>query len=86
METLTYRIGAHTTADDPTRYRDPAEVESWRARDPIVRFQSFLIKRDLLTADNLVDFGTLTQQIAEFLDTCVKVRRNIVISGGTGSG
>ncbi len=49
VETLTYRIGAHTTADDPTRYRDSAEVESWRAKDPITRFQRFLIRRNLLT-------------------------------------
>ncbi|HEX4206802.1 MAG TPA: pyruvate dehydrogenase (acetyl-transferring) E1 component subunit alpha [Ktedonobacteraceae bacterium] len=49
IETLTYRMGAHTTADDPTRYRDAAEVESWRAKDPLVRFQRFLMKQDLLT-------------------------------------
>ena len=49
VETLTYRIGAHTTADDPTRYRDPDEVASWRSKDPITRFQRFLISRDLLT-------------------------------------
>jgi pyruvate dehydrogenase E1 component alpha subunit len=48
IETLTYRIGAHTTADDPTRYRDPAEVEAWRARDPIARFEKFLTARGLL--------------------------------------
>jgi len=48
VETLTYRIGAHTTADDPTRYRDPAEIEAWRAKDPILRFKRFLMKRDLL--------------------------------------
>ncbi len=48
VETLTYRIGAHTTADDPTRYRDPAEIEVWRAKDPILRFKRFLMKRDLL--------------------------------------
>ena len=53
VETLTYRIGAHTTADDPTRYRDPAEVESWRAKDPITRFQRFLIKRGLLTEEQV---------------------------------
>ena len=53
VETLTYRIGAHTTADDPTRYRDSSEVEAWRARDPITRFQRFLIKRDLLTEDQV---------------------------------
>jgi pyruvate dehydrogenase E1 component alpha subunit len=53
VETLTYRIGAHTTADDPTRYRDSSEVEAWRARDPITRYQRFLIKRDLLTEDQI---------------------------------
>lgn len=53
VETLTYRIGAHTTADDPTRYRDPAEVDAWRAKDPITRFQRFLIKRDLLTEEQV---------------------------------
>jgi pyruvate dehydrogenase E1 component alpha subunit len=51
VETLTYRIGAHTTADDPTRYRDQLEVEAWQAKDPITRFQKFLIGRDLLTQD-----------------------------------
>jgi pyruvate dehydrogenase E1 component alpha subunit len=50
IETLTYRIGAHTTADDPTRYRDAAEVEFWKTKDPIVRFRTFLMKRDLLNA------------------------------------
>jgi len=35
IEALTYRYGAHTTSDDPTKYRDPEEAESWRQRDPI---------------------------------------------------
>ncbi|GAC1344706.1 MAG: pyruvate dehydrogenase (acetyl-transferring) E1 component subunit alpha [Ktedonobacteraceae bacterium] len=48
VETLTYRIGAHTTSDDPTRYRSTDEVEAWRAKDPIARFQRFLIDRGLL--------------------------------------
>jgi pyruvate dehydrogenase E1 component alpha subunit len=51
VEMLTYRIGPHTTADDATRYREEAEVEAWRAKDPIVRFQRFLMRRDLLTAE-----------------------------------
>lgn len=42
IEALTYRVGAHTTADDPTKYRDPAELAYWVARDPIVRFRSYL--------------------------------------------
>src|ERR1700694_2429625 len=44
VETLTYRIGAHTTADDPTRYRRADEVELWRTKDTIMRFQRFLMK------------------------------------------
>jgi pyruvate dehydrogenase E1 component alpha subunit len=48
VEALTYRIGAHTTADDPTRYRSPEEVESWRIKDPLVRFKRFLMSRDML--------------------------------------
>jgi len=42
IEALTYRIGAHTTSDDPSKYRDPAEVEYWKARDPLIRFEKFL--------------------------------------------
>lgn len=49
IETLTYRIGAHTTADDPTRYRDAAEIEAWQRKDPLARFQKFLLERDLLS-------------------------------------
>ncbi|MCU1560711.1 thiamine pyrophosphate-dependent dehydrogenase E1 component subunit alpha [Mycetocola sp.] len=42
IEALTYRIGAHTTSDDPTKYRTQELTDSWIARDPIVRFQAFL--------------------------------------------
>lgn len=42
LEALTYRIGAHTTSDDPSKYREDAEVEKWKAKDPIVRFETFL--------------------------------------------
>jgi pyruvate dehydrogenase E1 component alpha subunit len=37
IECETYRMGAHSTSDDPTRYRDPREVDEWKKRDPIVR-------------------------------------------------
>ncbi|MFD5598639.1 thiamine pyrophosphate-dependent enzyme [Leucobacter sp. NPDC058333] len=42
IEALTYRIGAHTTADDPTRYRPEGELETWQLRDPIVRLEAYL--------------------------------------------
>ncbi|MFE0775014.1 pyruvate dehydrogenase (acetyl-transferring) E1 component subunit alpha [Streptomyces sp. NPDC058861] len=42
VEAFTYRMGAHTTSDDPTRYRRREEVERWRARDPIARLRVHL--------------------------------------------
>lgn len=45
IEALTYRIGAHTSSDDPTRYREDAELQGWIARDPITRFEAFLRAR-----------------------------------------
>jgi pyruvate dehydrogenase E1 component alpha subunit len=43
IEAFTYRMGAHTTSDDPTRYRIDAEVEIWKHRDPIERVKSLLV-------------------------------------------
>ncbi|HET9631492.1 MAG TPA: thiamine pyrophosphate-dependent dehydrogenase E1 component subunit alpha, partial [Terrabacter sp.] len=42
VEAYTYRMGAHTTADDPTKYRVSAEVEEWKFRDPILRLKTYL--------------------------------------------
>ncbi|MFC5432413.1 pyruvate dehydrogenase (acetyl-transferring) E1 component subunit alpha [Microbacterium suwonense] len=42
LEAVTYRMGPHTTADDPKRYRDDAELEQWRRRDPITRLEAHL--------------------------------------------
>jgi 2-oxoisovalerate dehydrogenase E1 component alpha subunit len=47
IEALTYRIGAHSTADDPGRYRGEAEVEAARAFDPIPRFETWLRSQGL---------------------------------------
>ncbi len=42
IEAVTYRMGPHTTSDDPTRYRSRTEEEEWRAKDPIVRLRALL--------------------------------------------
>ncbi|GAA0554258.1 thiamine pyrophosphate-dependent enzyme [Halorubrum ejinorense] len=42
IEFLEYRFGAHTTADDPSAYRDPDDVDPWRALDPVDRMEGFL--------------------------------------------
>ena len=44
IEGVTYRMGAHTTADDPTRYRSDQEVEAWKQRDPLLRVETYLKK------------------------------------------
>mgnify|MGYP006147066603 CR=1 FL=1 len=47
IEALTYRVGAHTTSDDPTKYRPAEELEYWKARDPIIRFEKFLRRQGI---------------------------------------
>jgi pyruvate dehydrogenase E1 component alpha subunit len=48
IECVTYRMAVHTTADDPKRYRSDEEVETWRAKDPLDRFQVYLKSKGLL--------------------------------------
>jgi pyruvate dehydrogenase E1 component alpha subunit len=51
IEAVTYRMGPHTTADDPGKYRDPEEVKLFEKLDPIARFRKFLYKKGLLSED-----------------------------------
>jgi pyruvate dehydrogenase E1 component alpha subunit len=47
VEAFTYRMGAHTTTDDPTRYRDDEEYREWESKDPIARLKTYLEKQGL---------------------------------------
>jgi 2-oxoisovalerate dehydrogenase E1 component alpha subunit len=47
IEAFTYRMGAHTTTDDPTRYRLAAELETWKLKDPIERVKAYLARNEL---------------------------------------
>ncbi|MEX2619850.1 MAG: pyruvate dehydrogenase (acetyl-transferring) E1 component subunit alpha [Egibacteraceae bacterium] len=51
VEAVTYRTEAHTTSDDPRRYRPPGELETWQGRDPITRFSAYLEREGLLGED-----------------------------------
>ncbi|HVN10520.1 MAG TPA: pyruvate dehydrogenase (acetyl-transferring) E1 component subunit alpha [Kineosporiaceae bacterium] len=51
IEAFTYRMGAHTTSDDPTRYRISAEVEEWKHKDPIARLKALLSRGGMAGAD-----------------------------------
>ncbi|TSB38295.1 pyruvate dehydrogenase (acetyl-transferring) E1 component subunit alpha [Streptomyces benahoarensis] len=61
VEAVTYRVDAHTNADDATRYRTADEVEAWRAHDPIALMERELTARGLLTDD----FAAATRDGAE---------------------
>ena len=47
IECITYRMGMHTTSDDPTKYRSDSELEVWKARDPILRIKTYLTGKKL---------------------------------------
>jgi len=51
IEAFTYRMGAHTTSDDPTRYRIADELEAWKLKDPIERVKAYLVKNRLADRD-----------------------------------
>jgi pyruvate dehydrogenase E1 component alpha subunit/2-oxoisovalerate dehydrogenase E1 component alpha subunit len=53
LECVTYRVGPHSTSDDPSLYRSEAEVLEWRLRDPIVRLQQQLEAQDLLEPERV---------------------------------
>jgi 2-oxoisovalerate dehydrogenase E1 component alpha subunit len=67
IEALTYRIEAHTNADDAGRYREDAEVEAWLARDPLARLETFLRGRGLLDDAGVARFGAEAEQRAAAL-------------------
>ncbi|CAN5288043.1 pyruvate dehydrogenase (acetyl-transferring) E1 component subunit alpha [soil metagenome] len=50
VEAFTYRMGAHTTSDDPTRYRLAGDLEAWKLKDPLERMKSFLYKQQIVDA------------------------------------
>ncbi|WP_295127202.1 pyruvate dehydrogenase (acetyl-transferring) E1 component subunit alpha [uncultured Leifsonia sp.] len=73
IEAVTYRMGPHTTADDPSRYRDPAELDEWRAKDPVARVEAHLAAAGLLTPETLA-------AIQEHADAVASEMRQGVVS------
>ena len=69
MEALTYRLGAHSTSDDPKAYRDEAEVEPWRERDPLDRLRKHLASKGLFDAK---EDAELERSIEEDLKALIK--------------
>jgi pyruvate dehydrogenase E1 component alpha subunit len=69
IEALTYRLAQHTSADDPRRYRDEAEVNKWESRDPLPRFANYL--RDAGILDDRLE-KLFDEEIERELDQAAK--------------
>ena len=69
IEALTYRMGPHSSSDDPTRYRSKDEVEQWAQRDPIERMRKYLELKGLWSKD---DDERLRAEIEEHIQSVIK--------------
>ncbi len=68
IECVTYRIMMHTTADDPKKYRSEEEVELWKQKDPLVRYERYLLKKNILTES---DRAALEKEIQEDIQSAI---------------
>jgi 2-oxoisovalerate dehydrogenase E1 component alpha subunit len=64
VEAYTYRMGAHTTSDDPTRYRVTEELEHWKLKDPIARVKAYLVRNGVTPDDFFDSVNAEADQIA----------------------
>ena len=64
IEAYTYRMGAHTTSDDPSRYRVSDELEKWRLRDPIERVRAYLVREAGVAPDLFADIDAEADRLA----------------------
>ena len=63
IEAFTYRMGAHTTTDDPTRYRLASELEMWKLKDPIERVRAYLARTGLAEPEFFADVDAEAKQV-----------------------
>jgi pyruvate dehydrogenase E1 component alpha subunit len=67
IEAFTYRMGAHTTTDDPTRYRSASELEHWKLKDPIERVKVHLTRSGAADQDFFASIDAEAEELAEHL-------------------
>ena len=69
IEAIQYRYGAHTTADDPSNYREDREVEEWKEKDPIDRFEAYLRNEGVLDDGRIAEMDEeIEESITELID------------------
>ncbi|KQV24674.1 pyruvate dehydrogenase (acetyl-transferring) E1 component subunit alpha [Yonghaparkia sp. Root332] len=64
IEAVTYRMGPHTTSDDPSRYVDPLQREEWAAKDPIARVEAHLRDAGVLTDETAASVAATADEVA----------------------
>src|SRR3989338_3511126 len=69
IECLTYRLADHTTSDDAKKYRSEEEVRSWEPKDPIIRFENYLISKKII---NPVIIGKVKAEAEQQIEKAVK--------------
>ena len=71
VEAFTYRMDAHTTSDDPTRYRLSDEMEAWKLKDPIERLRVHLVREEIADQDFFDEVSAESDELAaRFRDFC----------------
>ena len=74
IEALSYRMGPHSSSDDPTRYRPNSEVEEWRQRDPIARFRRYLLAEGVISE---AEIASLEDECAAEVDASFKRNEHV---------
>jgi 2-oxoisovalerate dehydrogenase E1 component alpha subunit len=74
IEAFTYRMGAHTTTDDPTRYRLAAELETWKLKDPIERVKAYLVRNEMTDEKFFADLEAESAEVgARIRKACLEM-------------
>ncbi|MDY6789242.1 MAG: pyruvate dehydrogenase (acetyl-transferring) E1 component subunit alpha [Candidatus Nanohaloarchaea archaeon] len=69
IEGITYRLGVHTTSDDPSRYREEEEEKEWEEKDPITRFETYLKDKGILDEDKIEE---IKEEMQEKVDSAAE--------------
>jgi 2-oxoisovalerate dehydrogenase E1 component alpha subunit len=76
IEAMTYRMAAHTTSDDPTRYRDDNELEHWNERDPLLRMRHYLQHNGVVDEAWFAALDSECEQMADRIRSAVRSMLN----------
>lgn len=76
IESMAYRLGAHSSSDDPTGYRSKEEEEKWRKVDPVGRFRAYLVAKGWLDEEaDRASLDVLRQEILDALKVAEKIQK-----------